>query len=62
MATLVLGMVLKQLLPRWPTLLITLVLASLLVWLWPAMFGHVKLVSAFVGRLPPFSALPLDLD
>jgi SulP family sulfate permease len=26
------------------------------------MFGHVKLVSAFVGRLPPFSPLPLDLD
>jgi SulP family sulfate permease len=61
-ATVVVGVVLKQLLPRWPTLLITLVLASLLVWLWPAMFGHVHLVSAFVGRLPPFSALPLDLD
>jgi SulP family sulfate permease len=26
------------------------------------LFGHVKLVSAFVGRLPPFSPLPLDLD
>ena len=61
-ATVVVGVVLKQWLPRWPTLLITLVLASLLVWLWPAMFGHVHLVSAFVGRLPPFSALPLDLD
>ena len=61
-ATVVVGVVLKQLLPRWPTLLITLVLASLLVWLWPAMFGHVHLVSAFVGRLPPFSGLPLDLD
>jgi SulP family sulfate permease len=42
--------------------LITLVLGSLLVWLWPAMFGHVHRVSAFVGRLPPFSPLPLDLD
>jgi len=61
-ATLVVGFGLKQLLPRWPTLLITLVLASLLVWAWPSMFGHVHLVSAFVGRLPPFSALPLDLD
>jgi len=61
-ATVVVGVVLKQLLPRWPTLLITLVLASLLAWLWPAMFGHVHLVSAFVGRLPPFSGLPLDLD
>lgn len=61
-ATVIVGLVLKQLLPRWPTLLITLVLASLLVWLWPGMFGHVHLVSAFVGRLPPFSGLPLDLD
>jgi SulP family sulfate permease len=61
-ATLAVGFGLKQLLPRWPTLLITLVLASLLVWAWPSMFGHVHLVSAFVGRLPPFSALPLDLD
>ncbi|WP_426233439.1 SulP family inorganic anion transporter [Pseudomonas sp. TWP3-2] len=61
-ATVLVGAALKQLLPRWPTLLITLVLGSLLVWLWPAMFGHVQLVSAFVGRLPPFSALDLDLD
>jgi len=61
-ATVLVGIVLKRWLPRWPTLLITLVMASVLVWLWPAMFGHVHLVSAFVGRLPPFSALPLDLD
>lgn len=61
-ATVLVGIVLKRWLPRWPTLLITLVMASLLVWLWPAMFGHVHLVSAFVGRLPPLSALPLDLD
>ena len=61
-ATVVVGVLLKQLLPRWPTLLMTLVLGSLVVWLWPAMFGHVHLVSAFVGRLPPFSGLPLDLD
>ena len=62
LATVLVGMLLKQLLPRWPTLLMTLVLGGLLVWLWPAMFGHVQLVSAFVGRLPPISALPLDLD
>ena len=62
LATVVVGVVLKLLLPRWPTLLITLVLTGLLVWLWPSMFGHVQLVSAFVGRLPPFSPLPLDLD
>ena len=61
-ATVVVGALLKQWLPRWPTLLMTLVLGSLVVWLWPSMFGHVQLVSAFVGRLPPFSGLPLDMD
>lgn len=58
--TLILGGTLKFFLPRWPTLLITLIIAGLLVWLWPAEFGHVQLVHAFVGHLPPFSALPLD--
>ncbi|QXI28604.1 SulP family inorganic anion transporter [Pseudomonas vanderleydeniana] len=62
LGTLVVGLVLKSLLPRWPTLLITLVLSSLLVWLWPGMFGHVQLVKGFAGRLPPFSPLPLDLE
>jgi len=62
LGTLALGVALKLCLPRWPSLLITLVLSSLLVWLWPSLFGHVQLVSAFVGRLPPFSPLPLDLD
>ncbi|WHS60445.1 SulP family inorganic anion transporter [Pseudomonas sp. G2-4] len=62
LGTLVLGVVLKRLLPRWPSLLITLVISSLVVWLWPAMFGHVALVSAFAGRLPPFTLLPLDLE
>jgi SulP family sulfate permease len=60
--TLALGVGLRIVVPRWPTLLITLVTASLLVWLWPAMFGHVKTVTAFVGHLPPFSPLPLDLE
>ena len=60
--TLALGIGLKRLLPRWPTLLLSLVASSLLVWLWPGLFGHVQRVSGFVGRLPPFSALPLDLD
>ncbi|WP_413793425.1 MULTISPECIES: SulP family inorganic anion transporter [unclassified Pseudomonas] len=60
--TLMLGVVLKRLLPRWPSLLITLVISSLVAWLWPAMFGHVALVSAFTGRLPPFTLLPLDLE
>ncbi|GFM88599.1 sodium-independent anion transporter [Pseudomonas cichorii] len=60
--TLALGITLKYLVPRWPTLLIALVSSSLLVWLWPAMFGQVKVVKAFAGQLPPFSPLPLDLD
>ncbi len=62
LGTLAVGVVLKLLLPRWPSLLISLMLSGLLVWLWPSMFGQVKLVSSFVGRLPPFSPLPLDLD
>ncbi|MBX8607652.1 SulP family inorganic anion transporter [Pseudomonas cichorii] len=60
--TLALGITLKYFVPRWPTLLIALVSSSLLAWLWPAMFGHVKVVKAFTGQLPPFSPLPLDLE
>jgi SulP family sulfate permease len=60
--TLVLGLLLKKALPRWPTLLISLVLASGLAWAWPAMFGAVPRVQAFVGRLPPLNGLPLDLE
>ncbi|WP_407313985.1 SulP family inorganic anion transporter [Pseudomonas sp. nanlin1] len=62
LGTLVLGLVLKRLIPRWPTLLISLVSASLLAWLWPSGFDHVQRVAEFSGRLPPFSPLPLDLD
>jgi SulP family sulfate permease len=62
LSTLGLGIALKWLVPRWPTLLITLIASSLLVWLWPAMFGHVRVVSAFVGHLPPLRPLPLDLE
>jgi SulP family sulfate permease len=54
LATVVVGVVLKQLPPRWPTLLITLVLepAGVAVAINVAMCHR---VSAFVGRLPPFS-------
>lgn len=62
LATLVLGIVLKLWVPRWPTLLLTLVIASLAVWLLPQVFGHVELVQSFVGGLPPLSPLPLDVD
>ncbi|WP_339456378.1 SulP family inorganic anion transporter [Pseudomonas sp. EA_65y_Pfl1_P120] len=62
LGTLLVGALLKYLVPRWPTLLIALALGSLVAWLWPAMFGHVALVSSFIGKLPPFSPLPMDLD
>ncbi len=62
LGTLIVGLGLKLLAPRWPSLLLSLVLSALVVWLLPGVFGQVKLVSAFVGRLPPLSPLPLDLD
>ncbi|MGR4040407.1 SulP family inorganic anion transporter [Pseudomonas sp. 910_21] len=62
LGTLIVGLGLKLLAPRWPSLLLSLVLSALVVWLLPGVFGHVKLVSAFVGRLPPLSPLPLDLE
>ena len=62
LATLLVGVVFKRWLPRWPGLLIALVGASLVVWCWPQVFGHVRLVQAFVASLPPFSPLPLDLE
>ena len=40
LGTLLMGALLKYLLPRWPTLLIALALGSLVAWLWPAMFGQ----------------------
>lgn len=62
LGTLIVGLGLKLLAPRWPSLLLSLVLSALVVWLLPGVFGHVKLVSAFVDRLPPLSPLPLDLN
>jgi len=62
LATLAVGIALKLLAPRWPSLLISLVLSTLAAWLLPGLFGDVQRVSAFVGRLPPLSPLPLDLE
>ena len=63
LGTLVVGLAIKLLLPRWPALLISLLGATLLTLCWPAMFGHVALVPAFTGKLPPLSPLPLwDLE
>ncbi len=59
LATVVIGASLKLWRPRWPSLLISLILVSLLAWLLPGVFGHVPRVPAFVGQLPPFSPLPL---
>lgn len=63
LGTLALGIALKLLRPRWPGLLITLSIASLLAWLLPVVFGRVQLVPGFIGQLPPLSPLPLlDLE
>ncbi|ROM17961.1 sodium-independent anion transporter [Pseudomonas protegens] len=62
LGTLALGVAFKLLAPRWPGLLLSLVFSALVVWLLPGVFGHVQLVSAFTGRLPPLSPLPLDLE
>ncbi|WP_025132097.1 SulP family inorganic anion transporter [Pseudomonas sp. PH1b] len=62
LGTLAMGIALKLLAPRWPSLLLSLVLSALVVWLLPGVFGHVQRVSAFVGRLPPWSPVPLDLE
>lgn len=59
LGTLLTGLAIKLLRPRWPALLISLLGASLLALLWPATFGHVARVPAFIGQLPPLSPLPL---
>lgn len=59
LATVVIGVGFKLWRPRWPSLLISLILVSLLAWLLPGFFGHVPRVPAFTGQLPPFSPLPL---
>ena len=56
--TLLLGILLKAWRPRWPSLLISLFLVSLLAWALPGLFGHVRHVPAFVGHLPPLSPVP----
>ncbi|WP_054893401.1 MULTISPECIES: SulP family inorganic anion transporter [unclassified Pseudomonas] len=63
LATLLIGIAIKLSRPRWPALLISLVLVSLVAWLLPGYFAHVPRVPAFSGHLPPLSPLPLlDLD
>ncbi|HGM5580327.1 TPA: SulP family inorganic anion transporter [Pseudomonas putida] len=63
LATLLIGILIKLLRPRWPALLMSLVLVSLVAWLLPSYFAHVPRVPAFSGHLPPLSPLPLlDLD
>lgn len=63
LATLLLGLLLKLWRPRWPSLLISLLLVSLVAWLLPQWFGQVARVPAFSGQLPPLSTLPwLDFE
>lgn len=59
LATLALGVALKLWRPRWPALLLSLALVSLVAWALPGYFAHVPRVPAFIGRLPPLSPLPL---
>ncbi|MFB4391172.1 MULTISPECIES: SulP family inorganic anion transporter [unclassified Pseudomonas] len=62
-ATLAIGIAIKLLRPRWPALLISLLLVSLTAWLLPSYFAHVARVPGFTGQLPPLSPLPLfDLE
>ncbi|MDZ5603196.1 SulP family inorganic anion transporter [Pseudomonas sp. RP23018S] len=59
LATVLIGLWIKLLRPRWPGLLISLVTVSLVAWLLPSLFGQVPRVPAFTGQLPPLSPLPL---
>ncbi|MBA1190406.1 SulP family inorganic anion transporter [Pseudomonas entomophila] len=59
LATLLLGAGFKRWRPRWPGLLISLTVVSLMAWSLPGLFGDVARVPAFVGQLPPLSPLPL---
>ena len=60
--TLAVSLLIKRLWPRAPALLLGLVAGSLAVLAWPAQLGGIALVSAFEGRLPPFSPLQFELD
>lgn len=59
LATMATGIAIKLLRPRWPSLLISLLVVSLAAWCLPSLFAHVPRVPAFVGQLPPLSPLPL---
>ena len=60
--TLVISVLIKLLLPRWPALLIGLLAGSLLVLFMPKQFAHVGLVAAFEGSLPPVHILDFNLN
>ncbi|MGV8843146.1 MAG: SulP family inorganic anion transporter [Pseudomonas sp.] len=60
--TLGMALALRRLWPRLPALLIAIVAGSLLVLALPGYLSEVRLVTAFVGSLPPFSPLRLELD
>ncbi|MFZ3203024.1 MAG: SulP family inorganic anion transporter [Pseudomonas sp.] len=60
--TLGVSLLVRRLWPRLPALLIGIVAGSLAVLAWPAQLGDIALVSAFEGRLPPFSPLTFELS
>lgn len=59
--TLGVSLLVRKLWPRAPALLLGLLAGSLAVLAWPGQLGDIALVSAFEGRLPPFSALRFEL-
>jgi len=60
--TLAMSVSIKRLWPRAPALLLGILAGSLAVLALPSQLGDIVLVSAFEGRLPPFSPLHVDLS
>ncbi|PAU56502.1 SulP family inorganic anion transporter [Pseudomonas indica] len=62
LVALAVALLVRRLLPRWPALLLGILAGGALVAALPQWMSGVPLVSAFEGRLPPFSPLQFDLD
>ncbi|GAA3541523.1 SulP family inorganic anion transporter [Zobellella aerophila] len=62
LVTLALCLVIKKLRPRWPNMLLALILASVLAWLLDPGRQHIALVGAISASLPPLSMPDLSLN
>ncbi|WP_116474380.1 SulP family inorganic anion transporter [Zobellella maritima] len=60
--TLTLCVVIRKLRPRWPNMLLALILASMLAWLLDPGQQHIALVGAISASLPPLSMPDLSLN